>query len=368
MSHAVFRTLGVILLLQLPSFADCPISAGSIVVVRAPLGNLNIETTGTDTARVSTSGQGMTVKETCGADRVEFTADEPAQIRGTIDWNIVIPKTVHLDLVTLGGSITMPDVDGDVTLRTTGGSVQVGNIQGRAAIVTQGGSIKTGNIGGDAELRSTGVGALEVGNITGNADLHTAGGPITAGSVSGKVNASTAGGTITVANALGEVIAVTDAGDILIGEAGRINAKTAGGHITSKRVRGPAQAHTESGDIRLESVQAWVEASSGFGNIYVRMAPDRLTGDLHVNLQTGVGDVTLFIPELMKATVQFVIERPSFERPGVFSDFPMNAMFPTRAAPGVRFTSPFEGQTLLNGGGNLIKLHTSLGKIEFRKN
>ena len=109
---------------------------------------------------------------------------------------------------------------------------------------------------------------------------------------------------------------------------------------------------------------SWVEASSGQGNIFVRLVPDSVDGDLHVDLQTGVGDVTIFVPERMKASVEMSIQRPTFDSQRIISDFPLNSLAPanTRALTPVRTT------TVLNGGGNPIKLHTSLGKIFFRKN
>jgi hypothetical protein len=340
-------------------------------MVRAPIGNLIVDTSGVDFVDVQVNNRQIELKETCGRDQIEITSNAPAAIGNAVEWKILVPRAVHLDLVTLGGSINVGDSDGNVTLRTTGGSVVVGQIRGRAAIITQGGSIKSGNIGGDAELRSPGVGSLEVGNVAGNAEFQTGGGAIVAGIINGTVSAETAGGSITIKESGSNVVANTQAGDISIGDAGRINAKTAGGNITSRRVRGPFQGHTESGDIRVDSAAAWVEASTGFGNISVKLMPDSLQGDLHVNLQSGVGDVMVYLPQRMKATVDATVERPAFEAQRIFSDFPMNSVAPGRfqgLAPNPsRFYAPLRSQTLLNGGGNQVKLHTSLGRIEIRK-
>jgi DUF4097 and DUF4098 domain-containing protein YvlB len=333
------------------------------------VGNLIVDTSGTDSVDVQVNNRQIDVRETCGRDVVEVTSNAPSEIQQTIEWKILTPRTVNLDLVTLAGSINVGNTDGNVTLRTTGGPVIVGDIKGRAALVTQGGMIKAGNIGGDAELRSQG-GSLEVGNVAGHAELQTDSGPIVAGSTSGRVNARTAGGSITIAEARGDLVAATDAGDISIGNARRINAKTAGGNITSRRVRGPFQGHTESGDVRVESASGWIEASTGFGNIFVRMMPENFDGDLHVDIQSGVGDVTIYVPERLRASIEATVERPAFESRRIFSDFPMNAIAPGRLQPTPGVTRNFAGlrsQTQLNGGGNRIRLHTSLGKIEIRK-
>lgn len=354
--------VGLSLLLQLPAFAKCPVSDGATLVLRAPMGNLHVDTTGGDAIDVSVSNNLIQIQENCAKDRVEISSNAPDanQIRGIVDWKIVVPKSVNLDLVAYAGSINVGDADGNAMLRTTGGSVVTGNIRGRAAIISQGGSIKAGHIGGDAELRSQG-GPLEVGDVGGNADFQSAR-TIHAGIVTGRVNAETAGGVIVIKEARGDVKATTQAGDISVGDAARFTAETAGGNITSRRVRGPFKGHTESGDIRIDSAASWVEASTGFGNIIVKMTPENFDSDLHVNLQSGVGDVTIFLPARMKATVDATVEKPAFRAQRIISDFPMNnALAPNK------FYAPTQSQTILNGGGNKIILHTSLGRIEIKK-
>lgn len=352
-------------MVSVPLFAHCPVSSNATLTIHAPIGNLLVDTTGTDAVDVEITNKQVTSREvTCRADLVEIEGTAPAGFNGTADWKIRVPKSMNLDLVTLGGNINMGDSDGNVTLRTTGGSVIVGNIRGRAAIITQGGFIKSGNIGNTVELRSKG-GYLEVGNIAGDAVFETSVGSIRTGIVDGRVTAETAGGNITIREARGDVVATTAAGDISVGEGRRITASTAGGNITSRTVRGPFKGHTDYGDIRVEQATSWIEATTGQGNIFVKLVPDNLDGDLHVDLTTGVGDITLFVPERMKATVDATIQRPTFNTPRIVSDFPMNALTATGAA---RSLTPVQQKSILNGGGNNIRLHTSLGTIVFRKN
>ena len=65
-----FRILLVVpgVLLPLPVFARCPISPNGTVVVRAPAGNLNVETTGVDGVDVEVSDKQVKIQETCGQD------------------------------------------------------------------------------------------------------------------------------------------------------------------------------------------------------------------------------------------------------------------------------------------------------------
>jgi DUF4097 and DUF4098 domain-containing protein YvlB len=364
----VFRTICGSLLLALaltaPAFGKCPISDGATLLVRVPVGDLHIETTGRDTVEVQVDNSAVQVQESCGKDVVEFTGTQPETLRATVNWRIIVPRTVHLDIVTMSGNIIAGDVDGNAILRTAGGSVTAGHIKGKATLVTQGGFIKCGNIGRDAELRSQG-GTLEVGDIGGNAELHATAGVIRAGNISGSATVD-AGRTIYIVKA-GEVKA-TALGDISIADAARINAKSGGGNITSRRVRGPFQGHTDLGDIRLDSAGAWVEASTRQGNILVRMVPENMDGDLHMDLEAGAGDVTVYLPQKLRASIEAIVQRPAFQAQQIISDFPV---VPERPAQGLipnRFYTGTRSESLLNGGGNKIVLHTSVGKIIIRKN
>ena len=365
-------TLNVVLVILLfggPVLARCPVTENTTVVIRAPAGNLQVDTSGQGFVDWELTNASIQVKENCERDRVEVTGTATAPIDGMVDWRITVPKAVDLDLVTFAGEIRVKDSDGNVTLRTTGGAVVAGNIGGRAAIVTQGGSVRTGNIGSSAELRSLG-GSIEAGDVAGDAELETMGGSIFVGSVAGNINAQTAGGSITIRAARGEVNANTQAGDIFIGDAGRTIARTAGGNIIGQRIRGPFQGRTEVGDIRLDSVASWVEATTGFGNIVCRLVPDSIDSDLHIDLKTEVGDILLFIPEALPATLEAVVERATLEGQRILSDFPLNALTPAttnrnRVLP--RLFAPLRSETTLNGGGNLIRARTSVGKIEIRR-
>src|ERR1051325_3182667 len=309
----VCGSLLVFAVVNVSVFAKCLVSDGATLVVRAPVGDLQVDTAARDSAvDVQVDNNGVQLQETCGKETVEYAGNnpDPAQVRGPIVWRILAPRNVNLDLVTLTGNITVADTDANVVLRTGGGSVTVGQVKGKAAIITQGGSVKTGHIGGDAELRSQG-GTLEVGDVGGNAEFHTTAGQIRAGTIAGSVTAE--GGRAILIIKAGDVHATTNAGDISIGDAQRINARTAGGTITSRHVRGPFQGHTESGDIRLDSAAAWVEASTGAGNIVVHVIPDNIDGDLHMDLQAGIGDVTIYVPPRLKATIDATVQRPAFQ-------------------------------------------------------
>src|SRR5215467_2103534 len=153
----VIGAAGVIAGLVLPAYSKCPVDATSVLVIKADTGDLQIDTNGKE-PYVDVQTDGGKINENCGNQMmIEYTGT------GAHIWKVTTPRDIDLDLATIGGNITVTDVDGDVFLRTSGGSVTIGNIRGSAAIVTQGGPIKTGRIGGNAEMRTPGT--IEVGDI-----------------------------------------------------------------------------------------------------------------------------------------------------------------------------------------------------------
>ncbi|HLH30346.1 MAG TPA: DUF4097 family beta strand repeat-containing protein [Terriglobia bacterium] len=357
--QTVIGVAGVIAGLVLPSYAKCPVNETTVLVIKAETGDIQVDTTGRE-ALVDVQADGGQIHEACGKQTIEYTGS------GARLWKVSTPKDIDLNLSTVGGTITVMDVDGNVVAHTSGGSVTVGNIRGNASITTQGGSIKTGNIGGSAQMHTPGT--IEVGDIGGNADLHTTAGRITTGIIAGMVADAEAGRTISISKAM-EVQANTTSGDISIGEAARIKAKSGGGHITSRKVHGPAQLRTEQGDIRLDSAGSWVEASTGQGNILVHMSPENYESDLHMNLEAGVGDVTVYVPSRLRASIDATVQRPAVQSPGIFSEFPAAPNRPPQGLiPTNKYYGPSHSESFVNGGGNKIVLHTSLGKITIRKN
>src|SRR5688572_27366148 len=202
--------LPVVLLLPLSLYAKCPITPDGRLVLRAPAGNLVVETSATDVVEIEVSNRQVNVQETCKREIVEVAATAPASI-GIPDWKIRVPKGVTLDLSTQGGTIQIADTDGEALLRTSGGKVIAGNIKGNALIL--GTEVRTGNIGGNAEIRGRG-GRLVTGDIGGNAEFESPGGDITVGIVRGHVKAALGSGSVTIRESNGDVVITTLAGDI----------------------------------------------------------------------------------------------------------------------------------------------------------
>jgi DUF4097 and DUF4098 domain-containing protein YvlB len=333
--------LPVVVLSPLNLLAKCPVSPNGTLELRVPAGNLRVETSGTDSVEVEVSKSQVVVQETCERETVRVTAKAPANI-GIPDWTIRVPRTVSLDLSTQGGNIQVDDTDGrDALLRTSGGKVIAGNIKGNALIIAT--EVRTGNIGGNAEVRGSG-GRLQVGNVNGNAEFFTSGGDITTGIIRGRVKAESGSGSITIQESNGDVIVTTREGD-----------------IASNYVHGTFNGETGSGNIRLERVGSSVHAMTGVGDIFFRFNPEKPSSDLRIKAEAALGNITMFLPKKMKATIVATVEKPALAVKGIISDFPLVNAFRSLIPGG-----PERQRAVINGGGNMVDVHTSAGTINIR--
>lgn len=103
-----------------------------------------------------------------------------------------------------------------------------------AEVKTLGGSIKVGNIRGNIKLETSGA-DINVSEITGESDLKSTGGSIKVSTFKGNVTAFTSGGDIYLEGSEGEIKAETSGGDIKVKYTGNNNKgmtlKNTGGDI-----------------------------------------------------------------------------------------------------------------------------------------
>jgi hypothetical protein len=141
---------------------------------------------------------------------------------------------------------------------------------------------------------------------------------------------------------------------------------TLAGDIKSEYIRGSFDGKTDSGNIHIDRVGSWVRAITGVGDIFVRLVPTNYAADLHVNAEAAFGNITLYVPKAMKATIDAVIEKPPINGPGrIFSDFALKA--PVNALKGLLPGGPDRQGATLNGGGNNIRVRATVGTITIRE-
>lgn len=211
--------------------------------------------------------------------------------------------------------ITVPQ-QYNVDLKTSGGGISVEDLEGEVRGQTSGGGLRFGRIKGPVWGRTSG-GDIKLEGTQGDVDVKTSGGGITIGSVEGAVEAKTSGGSIRIDRATGSV-----------------NAKTSGGGITVEEVMGDITAKTSGGSIKA----------------YISRQPE---GDF--SLETSGGSVTAYLVEDIAVDVD---ARTSGGH--VSTDVPV-----TVDVQGKINKSRLQGT--INGGGPLLKLHTSGGSVHLQK-
>jgi TonB family protein len=322
------------------------------------------------------------------ASGIEITGNLPQQVSRAansaqfwVHFEVTVPASYGLDINTGAGDILTPDVGGAATLVTEGGNIVTGRLSmnlvegsGRhgvmpagAKLQTQGGHIQVEGAAGDLNAFTAG-GHINTGFIHGEASLHSGGGHIRAAGIGGKAELATEGGNITVGKAGNFVAVKTGGGQIDFGEVrGSVHAQTGGGGIRVMYVSGPMDVESSGGSICLTRVSGAVRAETGSGTITAWINPEaggnaktsvRLDGASQ--LTSGAGDIVVFLPRNLAANIEAVVEHGGEHR--IEAD-PALAL---QIARSPQASGPLRAMAALNGGGPVLKLKTTGGKIKLQ--
>jgi TonB family protein len=291
---------------------------------------------------------------------------------------VAVPAGYSLDVNTGVGDIETQDIGGTASLITEGGNIRTGRIgfigfrnvaQGHpiAKLSTQGGHIQVQEIAGNLDAFTAG-GHIVAGNISGDAVLRSGGGHIRAGQISGRAQLETDGGNITLKQAGSFVSVRTGGGQIDFGEVrGSVRAQTGGGGIRIITVSGPMEVESNGGSICLTRVAGAVQAVTAGGTIQAWINPDATSAGGKVSLagasqlSSGAGDIIVFLPRNLAANIDAMVENGGLSR--IDAD---PALFLNIQPMGNRGAGPVRATGALNGGGEVLKLRTTVGKIRLQ--
>jgi DUF4097 and DUF4098 domain-containing protein YvlB len=115
--------------------------------------------------------------------------------------------------------------------------------------------------------------------------------------------------------------------------------------------------HTSGGGIDIGDLEGQVLARTAGGGIEAELVPTDLKADAHCTLKTAGGNLSLYLPAELPATIdaQLRIQRKVGRDYRTYSDLPI-------AIQG-EGTKLITGKGEVNGGGNLMKLYTTNGDI-----
>jgi hypothetical protein len=277
------------------------------------------------------------------------------------DVTVTVPREIELvKIETEGGAVVTTGIAGRLEAESGGGTVHLDDIGGAISAETGGGAIDVGNVGGDLTVR-TGGGAINIGSAKGKVIAESGGGNLVL--VSGLQGASleTGGGSIRVNKCTGQVKASTGGGSIDLGEiSGGASMETGGGSLKLASAAGPVKADTGGGSIELWGVPS-AHVETGAGAIIAKFIAS--TGEKTDSvLETGVGDITVYLVSNINITVRASIEAAGGHH--IVSDFPEIKVSSEGGQWEPKLVSA-EGN--LNGGGPVLKVRTTMGNIYIRR-
>jgi TonB family protein len=259
---------------------------------------------------------------------------------------IHIPRRFSLEIATGGGNIEVADIDGRVRLTSAGGNITVGSVGGAAGsapafkeaarIETQGGRISVGNVAGTLRAATAG-GHIITGNITGDVILRTGGGQIYAGRVAGDAALDSGGGNIHIEGAGSSVAADSGGGSLEVRQANaRLQVTASDGGITAW-----LSAKNESNTAARRNLRKPKEISQ---------------------ISSAGGDIVLYIPRDLAATIDAVIERAGGHRIAADPSLPLKISYPDSSDGGRTIHCAVQ----VNGGGEVVRLRAASGNIVLR--
>lgn len=325
----------------------------------------------------------LTAKTTAsGVEIVGASPPQPgrggANAQFYVQFEIAVPSDYNLDVNTGVGDIETQDIAGTASLISGGGNIRTGRIgftgfrntaQGHpnAKLSTEGGHIQVQDVAGNLDAFTAG-GHIVAGNISGDAVLRSGGGHIRAGQISGRAQLETDGGNITLKQAGSFVSVRTGGGQIDFGEVrGSVRAQTGGGGIRIITVSGPMEVESNGGSICLTRVAGAVQAATAGGTIQAWINPDAGSSGGKVSLagasqlSSGAGDIIVFLPRNLAANIDALVENGGLSRIDADPALLLNIQpMGNRGGSSVRATGA------LNGGGEVLKLRTTVGKIRLQ--
>ncbi|HSR66871.1 MAG TPA: DUF4097 family beta strand repeat-containing protein [Acidobacteriota bacterium] len=354
-----------------------PASPGQLLVLDLQAGG-SVSVIGWDRNEVLVSYDVRTGNPSDFQIDIEETGDgvrvRSGYIRNSRHWssnmafNIRVPRQFDIDLDSMGGGLSVVDVEGRFTGKTMGGELSFTNVRGSAEMKTMGGEIHLEDSDLDGSLRTMG-GEVLFRNVEGDVRGSSMGGNVR------YVNVRRRDGSLAGPDRTGSVPASSDTvqistmgGRIDVDEAPEgASVHTMGGDIDVRQSSRFTRARTLGGDIYIESLDGWVEAATNGGDVEVHILGSG--GDQHIDLSSLSGDVTLYLPADFagQLEVRIAYTRDSRKSYRIISDFPLTEQRPaewdySRGSPR-RYVI---GQGTINGGGHPVRLETINGNITIR--
>ena len=293
---------------------------------------------------------------------IEVTSYHSGERRScSLELKVNVPVKFDLILKTMGGEVSINNVEGDISGRTMGGSLELSSLRGEIQFKT---------MGGDITLKDSDV----------DGQVKTMGGRVLLEDVVGDIKGSSMGGNVVYKNvktrngkSTGKVVKISTMG-------GSINVKSApegadvhtmGGDIRIKSAEEFIKAKTMGGKIRIDEINGGVDATTMGGDIEVNMTGNPKKGKRDVFLTSMGGDITLSVPKSLSMDIDIEIRytRDSFKKYKIYSDFKIETreskVWEERSGNVWKILS---GKGKTGNGKHKIRISTVNGNVYLKKN
>jgi hypothetical protein len=191
-----------------------------------------------------------------------------------IDFSVVVPGSMNIQLHDTSGIIEMSDLGGDVDIDDSTGTVTVSRLRGNLHIIKQSGDVRVSDVTGETRINNRSgqmnferLGKLAVEASEGNlvitsvdsADVHNGSGNVRVMGIKGALTLQDTSGEIIVSNVQGPVAITDTSGQIRIRNTGAVTIRDTDGNITVESAAGLKVTQKESGDVRVRQVGGQID-------------------------------------------------------------------------------------------------------------
>jgi DUF4097 and DUF4098 domain-containing protein YvlB len=192
-----------------------------------------------------------------------------------IDFEVIVPDHLKLDVRDTSGKIQISDMKGDVSIQDGSGSLALRNLSGKVILKKKSGDVKISDIRGAMTIESESgqmdirrVGTLDISDANGNLTIMDA--------ASARVRSR--GGNVRISDMKGDLEIDDESGEIiLLRIAGKTDVRDTSGPIRTEHT-GPLRIHDSSGDITVRRAASLDVITKESG----RIAVDGIAGPVSV--------------------------------------------------------------------------------------
>ena len=278
----------------------------------------------------------------------------------SLGFTFQVPSHFNLHIETMGGSVTIKNVNGEIEGKTMGGALVLTKLKGNLDLETMGGAIKLSDSEVDGRVHTMG-GPVEITNVKGSVKGTTNGGPVIMKNVTSK-DGSSSGDVFTVSSM---------GGNINVDEApSGADLKTMGGAITVKSAKKFVKAKTMGGSIEIENTDGSIDASTMGGDINAEVVGNPNDGNKDVTLSSKAGDITLVVPNGLSMDIDITLAYTKNNEGDykIYSDFPISQETTPEWSHKHGTARKFiYGKGKTGDGKNKIKIETINGNVYLKK-